>query len=813
MENGNIKISSAEKLAITSRTPDKMPLNPTAQGWTGSKIREELGKAILLLVDLLEGKLEDVYETFNAIVNVTVVDDLDDSTRETGVYIKDNDIVFHSGDSEEPVQIGIIDGIFVYRVYQDAEWKVSEGIYEAANPNIQGHIATITGNPHQVTKTDVGLGSVENYGVASEAEAKAGASNVKYMTPLRNKQVLEDYITKTDYNEDKKRIYKASGSLTASGIVSGLLVVGNLGNVYNITEPFTSTSDFLDGGGYTYPAHSNLVVVQAGEGIYKFDVFVGTDVDAVNVKYGEESNAKDTFDEIIEEIDELKERPIFAEEGTYPNLTAGLAYDVEGRTPYLKNSAFDLRVTAEEDTEVRNGLAKIKTLEAKVFTDVDNVITDITEKPTTLVSTNDNLLDLIPNYTNTSNGITVAVIGKGSVKISGIASDDVSLEYHALGRYIGLANNYSAEAYLYAEIIAGSVPLGASVEYNSVVDDIGDGRVGVDNRVLVDGSASYLNQLELRLDIPNTTEIDITIRFYTKHLVNPNQLWVIPNPQETPLLLTELTVDDWFKENVVDYEKRNFTKYWFKNTFNGSEAWELSTYANGVYKHFLPIEDELVEALSTSLKAQGSYSAVGETNIVDGGMVWAIGSVDAINGIFVGTTEDLATFKATIGSAPLTVWLKYATPTITELTTIQEELTYPCYNYGLEFGLLGNKLGVEYYSDFQKQITTNLDSILKLDAEKAETFETSVTILTTDWEADGVTATMKAIKTGISYILASDNPIIAFDLTSVSDTDWNAHRTEFAKIGLASTTNDNEITFYASATPTEDITVIVKVVR
>ena len=40
MENGNIKISSAEKLAITSRTPDKMPLNPTAQGWTGSAIRD-----------------------------------------------------------------------------------------------------------------------------------------------------------------------------------------------------------------------------------------------------------------------------------------------------------------------------------------------------------------------------------------------------------------------------------------------------------------------------------------------------------------------------------------------------------------------------------------------------------------------------------------------------------------------------------------------------------------------------------------------------------------------------------------------------
>lgn len=42
-----------------------------------------------------------------------------------------------------------------------------------------------TSNPHSVTKTQVGLGSVENYGIATQAEAEAGASSVKYMTPLR----------------------------------------------------------------------------------------------------------------------------------------------------------------------------------------------------------------------------------------------------------------------------------------------------------------------------------------------------------------------------------------------------------------------------------------------------------------------------------------------------------------------------------------------------------------------------------------------------------------------------------------------------
>lgn len=39
-------------------------------------------------------------------------------------------------------------------------------------------------NPHGTTKTDLGLGNVSNYEIASQAEAQAGASNSKYMTPF-----------------------------------------------------------------------------------------------------------------------------------------------------------------------------------------------------------------------------------------------------------------------------------------------------------------------------------------------------------------------------------------------------------------------------------------------------------------------------------------------------------------------------------------------------------------------------------------------------------------------------------------------------
>jgi len=41
-----------------------------------------------------------------------------------------------------------------------------------------------------VAKADVGLGSVENYAKASQSEAEAGTSDIKYMTPLRVKQAI-----------------------------------------------------------------------------------------------------------------------------------------------------------------------------------------------------------------------------------------------------------------------------------------------------------------------------------------------------------------------------------------------------------------------------------------------------------------------------------------------------------------------------------------------------------------------------------------------------------------------------------------------
>lgn len=72
--------------------------------------------------------------------------------------------------------------------------------------------------------------------------------------------------------------YKPAGSLAASGISNSLLVAANEGKVYNITEQFTTTADFVEGASKKYEAGTNIVVINAGtEQVpsWKFDILAG----------------------------------------------------------------------------------------------------------------------------------------------------------------------------------------------------------------------------------------------------------------------------------------------------------------------------------------------------------------------------------------------------------------------------------------------------------------------------------------------------------------------------------------------------------
>jgi len=69
MANDNVIISIAEETAIKDKAPDKLPLNPTAQGYTGAEVRRRLAAYVTdeeeSILSVLKSKLVEVKTKFD----------------------------------------------------------------------------------------------------------------------------------------------------------------------------------------------------------------------------------------------------------------------------------------------------------------------------------------------------------------------------------------------------------------------------------------------------------------------------------------------------------------------------------------------------------------------------------------------------------------------------------------------------------------------------------------------------------------------------------------------------------------------------
>ena len=78
-------------------------------------------------------------------------------------------------------------------------------------------------------------------------------------------------------------VYKIKGSLAFASLTSALLIKANEGNVYNVTDAFTTTDLFLEGAGKKHTAGTNVVIVEATNPVYT--VSSDTTVDAGKTYY------------------------------------------------------------------------------------------------------------------------------------------------------------------------------------------------------------------------------------------------------------------------------------------------------------------------------------------------------------------------------------------------------------------------------------------------------------------------------------------------------------------------------------------------
>ena len=145
-------------------------------------------------------------------------------------------------------------------------------------------IAKVSAKGYAVAANLGALASKSEVAETDLAEALASKINGKAdsATTLSGYGITDAY-TKTEVDnaigEAQASVLKPGGSLAAAEVVSGLLVAGNLGKVYNLSENITTTSDFVDGAGHVITAGTNIYIVDTdttgSSPVYKFDVLAG----------------------------------------------------------------------------------------------------------------------------------------------------------------------------------------------------------------------------------------------------------------------------------------------------------------------------------------------------------------------------------------------------------------------------------------------------------------------------------------------------------------------------------------------------------
>lgn len=173
----------------------------------------------------------------------------------------------------------------------DSGFVTAEDIPEGAaasttTPNMDGTAAVGTettfargDHRHPSDTSKANVASPEFTGVPKAPTADAGTNTTQIATTafvnsaVSGKANAADVYTKTEIDNKLSSTFKPGGSVTFQNLPA--LSAGNLGKIVNVTDSFTTTSSFVEGAGKTYPAGTNVAIVDvgsAGSPSYKYDI-------------------------------------------------------------------------------------------------------------------------------------------------------------------------------------------------------------------------------------------------------------------------------------------------------------------------------------------------------------------------------------------------------------------------------------------------------------------------------------------------------------------------------------------------------------
>lgn len=134
--------------------------------------------------------------------------------------------------------------------------ELLEKIKNAGDSSFTGSYDDLTDIPTLDGKEIKGALTSEDLGLVTSDDMEQAISDA-----------LEDIETKIS------SVYTPMGSTTFNELPN--MTADTVGHVYNISEPFVTTTNFVEGASKSYPAGTNVVCVEESTGVYKWDVLAG----------------------------------------------------------------------------------------------------------------------------------------------------------------------------------------------------------------------------------------------------------------------------------------------------------------------------------------------------------------------------------------------------------------------------------------------------------------------------------------------------------------------------------------------------------
>lgn len=253
-------------------------------------------------------------------------------------------------------------------------------------------------------------------------------------TNLDKKANADSVYTKTQTDDKIKAsisaVYKPAGSIAFAGLPEPSNDV--LGNVYNITDGFTTNDKFVEGAGKKYPAGTNVAVVSPAENTYKFDVLSG-EIDLSDYQTSEQiaqtyATKNELTTGLAGKVDKVDgSRLITTEEATkLENIQAGAQVNVIDKVSaeFTIGEGKELNVAAIE-------MAKVTGLDAALKGKVDAVAG-------MGLSKNDLTDELLAKINGVSAGAQVNVIDSVSDEFEVSAEKKLSVKAIASDKITGL---------------------------------------------------------------------------------------------------------------------------------------------------------------------------------------------------------------------------------------------------------------------------------------------------------------------------------------------------------------------------------------